>query len=62
VGQDAALYFDPNDNDSVADAIERVVTDEALRDSLRQKGNLRLQDFSCDKTARQTLEIYKSLG
>ncbi|WP_461140888.1 glycosyltransferase family 4 protein [Spirosoma pomorum] len=61
VGQDAALYFDPDDDESVADAIERVVTDASLRESLRQKGDLRLRDFSCDKTARQTLEVYKSL-
>ncbi len=61
VGADAALYFDPEDDDSMADSIERVVTDDALNADLRRKGIERLRDFSCDKTARQTLEIYQSL-
>jgi len=61
VGADAAIYFDPEDDDSIANAVERVVTDEPLRAELRQKGTRRLQDFSCDKTARQTLEVYQNL-
>ncbi|AUD03949.1 glycosyltransferase family 4 protein [Spirosoma pollinicola] len=61
VGADAALYFDPENDDSIADAIERIVTDDALNAELRQKGTQRLLDFSCDKTASQTLEVYQSL-
>lgn len=62
VGADAALYFDPEDDDSMANAVERAVTDEALRDDLRRKGTERLRSFSREKTARQTLEVYKSLA
>ncbi|QMW05975.1 glycosyltransferase family 4 protein [Spirosoma foliorum] len=61
VGADAAIYFDPEDDDSMAHAIERIVTDDALFANLRQKGTERLRDFSCDKTAQQTLEVYQSL-
>lgn len=61
VGADAALYFDPENNDSIATTVERVVTDEALRAALRSKGSERLLHFSCDETARQTLEVYQSL-
>ncbi|RYF70976.1 MAG: glycosyltransferase family 1 protein, partial [Cytophagaceae bacterium] len=62
VGGDAALYFDPEDDDSIADAVERVLTDNALHAALSQKGTERLRNFSCDKTAQQTLEVYKSLS
>ena len=62
VGGDAALYFDPEDDDSMADAIERVVTDDTLRNDLRRKGTERLRSFSCEKTAQQTLDVYKSLA
>ncbi|MVM30129.1 glycosyltransferase [Spirosoma sp. HMF4905] len=61
VGADAAIYFDPEDDESMADAIERIVTDDALFADLRRKGSERLRDFSCDKTAQQTLEVYQSL-
>ncbi|GAB3045802.1 glycosyltransferase family 4 protein [Spirosoma pulveris] len=61
VAADAALYFDPEDDESMAEAIERVVTDDALCADLRLKGIERLKNFSCDKTACQTLEVYQSL-
>ena len=61
VGADAALYFDPEDDNSIAETVERVVTDDALNAELRRKGIERLHNFSCDKTARQTLDVYQSL-
>ncbi|MFD2936554.1 glycosyltransferase family 4 protein [Spirosoma flavum] len=61
VGADAALYFDPEDDDSIAETVERVVTDDVLNADLRRKGTERLRNFSCDKTARQTLDVYQSL-
>lgn len=61
VGGGAALYFDPEDDDSMAETIERIVTDDAIRADLSRKGAERLQAFSCDKTAQQTLEVYQSL-
>ncbi|GAB2542506.1 glycosyltransferase family 4 protein [Spirosoma aerophilum] len=61
VGGDAALYFDPEDDDSMAETIERVVSDDTLNAALVQKGTERLRNFSCDKTAFQTLEVYRSL-
>lgn len=61
VAADAAVYFDPEDDESIANAVERVLTDNQLRESLRKKGTERLSQFSCDKTARQTLAVYQSL-
>lgn len=61
VAGEAAVYFDPENDESIADAIERVVTSESLRDQLRQSGRERLTLFSLDKTARQTFDVYKQL-
>ena len=61
VAGEAAVYFDPEDDDSMAGAVERVLTDETLRNDLIEKGTARLRNFSCDKTARQTLDIYRTL-
>lgn len=61
VAGEAAVYFDPEDNDSIAGAVERVLTDEVLRDDLIVKGTERLRHFSCDKTAQQTLDVYQTL-
>lgn len=61
VGATAAVYFDPEDDTAIADAVERVITDETLRCDLIRKGTERLKNFSCDKTARETLDIYRTL-
>jgi glycosyltransferase involved in cell wall biosynthesis len=61
VAGEAAVYFDPEEDESMANAVERVLTDSALRKDLRQKGTERLTHFSCDQTAQQTLEVYQSL-
>ncbi|GAB3639734.1 hypothetical protein GCM10027423_03700 [Spirosoma arcticum] len=61
VAGEAAVYFNPENDDSIAGAVERVLTDELLRNDLIQKGTERLRHFSCDKTARQTLAVYQTL-
>lgn len=61
VAAEAGVYFDPEDDDSMAGAVEQVITDEALRDTLRRRGTDRLKQFSCERTARQTLAVYQSL-
>ncbi len=61
VGADAAVYFDPEDNESMAGAVERVITDDELRDELRRKGTERLLHFSREKTAQKTLNLYQSV-
>ncbi len=59
----AAEIVQPGDTSALADAIERVVSDEALRGQMVERGLRRAADFSWDKTARQTMEIYhRALG
>lgn len=61
VGQDAALYFNPDDKEDIAFQIEKVIENTDLRTQLIQKGKTRLQDFSPTITAQKTLEVYKSV-
>ena len=59
VAADAVLYFDPLDEDKIADALERIVTDEKLRGELSQAGPQRARPFTWDRTAELTLAALK---
>jgi glycosyltransferase involved in cell wall biosynthesis len=61
VAADAAVYFDPEDDESIANAVDQVVMNDSIRGDLRRKGTERLNHFSCEQTARQTLAVYQSL-
>ncbi|MFY7912448.1 MAG: glycosyltransferase family 4 protein [Emticicia sp.] len=61
VGQNAALYFNPDDKENIAFQVEKVLDNADLRTDLIQKGKKRLQDFSPTITAQKTLDIYKSV-
>jgi len=56
---DAGVLVDPFDVDSIASAIQRVITDSNLRAQLRVKGLERAKLFDWHETARQTLSVYK---
>jgi glycosyltransferase involved in cell wall biosynthesis len=58
VGGDAALYFDPEDVDDIANAIQRVSTDAGLRAGLVERGRQRAGQFSWERTAEETLAVY----
>jgi glycosyltransferase involved in cell wall biosynthesis len=61
VAGDAALLVDPTDEGSIADGLRRVLTDSSLADDLRRRGRERAANFSWDRTARATLDVYRSL-
>lgn len=52
-----AVYFNPLDVEDMADAIERVLVDEALRQELISKGRENLNRFSWQKAAQETLSV-----
>jgi glycosyltransferase involved in cell wall biosynthesis len=60
VAGDAALLVDPTDVRAIAEGIERIVQDEELRSSLREKGIRRASLYSWDETARRTWEVLQS--
>lgn len=56
---DAALYFDPRNTDDIAAKIEELLGDEQLRASLIAKGKQQVVKYSWQKTAEQTLAVYR---
>jgi glycosyltransferase involved in cell wall biosynthesis len=61
-GQAAALLVDPHDVDAIAEAMTRLVTDEALRAELSRRGLANVQRFSWEKCARETLAVLVEAG
>ncbi len=59
VAGSAALLFDPRSVESITAALERVVSDQALRARLVAAGTARLAGFSWAETARRTLAVYE---
>lgn len=60
---DAAHYFDPTDIQAMSDAINEVLTDAVLRQTLISRGQVQANKYSWRRTARQTLAVYdKVLG
>ena len=55
---DAALLFDPEDPDAMADAIRRVTSDETLRARLRAAGPARAARYTWAAAARRHVEAY----
>lgn len=63
VGGDDVLYFDPSSQPDMISKVDRLIRDQVLRDKLVKKGLKRVKDFSWEKMAKQTLEVYEnSLG
>ena len=56
---DAAHYFDPYNAHDMARAINELVTDEALRKTLIEKGKKQAASYSWQRMAEQTLAVYK---
>jgi glycosyltransferase involved in cell wall biosynthesis len=56
---DAALLFDPEDEEAIAGAMRRIVEDEDLRGRLRADGLLRAAGFRWDDVAARHIEVYR---
>ena len=61
IAQDAAIYFEPKNYNSIKEAVEKVLYDDNLRSSLVDKGLRRLKDFSWQNNIDQTFELYRNL-
>jgi len=59
IAGNAALLIDPHDVDNIANAIYNVLKDNGLRKDLIHKGLERAKQFMWEKTARETLAVYK---
>jgi glycosyltransferase involved in cell wall biosynthesis len=61
IAGDAARLVNPDDLDGLAASMERVLEDEPLRAQMRSRGLANIARFSWEKTAKETLDIYRAL-
>jgi glycosyltransferase involved in cell wall biosynthesis len=61
VCRDAAVYFQPEDAESMAEKVVLILEDEDLRKRLIARGKERARDFSWKKAATEMLAFYESV-
>jgi len=60
VAGNAALFVDPEDEEGLADALVRLATDGEVATNLVRRGTERVAEFTWERTARETLEVYRN--
>jgi glycosyltransferase involved in cell wall biosynthesis len=58
----AAIAVKPDDVDAIAGALERLLSDAQLRQTLGDEGRRRAADFTWDRAAEQTLAVLRRIG
>lgn len=58
---DAGLLFDPDSPDELAEILQKIVSDGALRRTLIEQGSRRVSQFTWDVCARKTMEAYRKV-
>lgn len=61
VAGDAGVYFDPKSPEQLRQSVSSLLNNKQLRQEMTDKGLQRLQNFSWEKSALQTVEIYKEI-
>jgi glycosyltransferase involved in cell wall biosynthesis len=59
VAGDAALLVAPRDRIALRDAITRILGDDALAADLRRRGRTRAGEFSWERAAAETLDVWR---
>lgn len=59
---DAAIYFDPYNVNEMSQVMDRLVWDEQLRGQLSRQAIDQAGQFTWEKTARGTLEVFEQVG
>jgi len=58
----AAVMVDPNDINDIANGLTVAIEDEDLREDLIQRGLKQAKKFSWEKTAKETIDVYKKVA
>lgn len=58
---DAGVLIPVNDHEALVTAMVQILKDQSLRAELASKGPLRAAQFTWERTARQTLEVYQKI-
>lgn len=61
VAGNGAVFFNPESIEDMTDKISQTIYDEQILQKLRQVGKERLKLFTWEKTAKETLNVYKTL-
>lgn len=61
VAGDSAILVNPYDIDAIQDGLERLISDQDLRETLSQKGLSQAQKFTWEQSARQLKRLYTQL-
>lgn len=62
VAGNAAMLIDPTSTEQLYDAINKLLGDQCLYNDLKEKSVTQASQFSWQKTARETIDMYKSLA
>ncbi len=62
VAGNGALLFDPLSVEAIQDALRAGLLDQPLRERLRVEGRANAEKFTWERTARQTLDVYRQIG
>ena len=57
--KDCAIYFDPKNQNDFVEKLNKILTDNNLKEDLKLKSQELLKNYNWEKMAKQTLEIYK---
>jgi glycosyltransferase involved in cell wall biosynthesis len=58
----AAILFDPHDPKELSEAIFKVTYEPDIRRALVERGLARAREFTWERTARETLAVFKELA
>jgi len=61
VGGKAALYFDPEDEQSILKTVENIIRDKNLRQQMIQNGKKQVEKFSWEKCSKKTINVYEKI-
>lgn len=59
---EAGLLFDPHSADDLSEKINILLNDPTRRNKLVETGRQRIKNFTWEKTARQTLQVYEDVS
>lgn len=61
VAGDAAIMVDPFDTQAISEAMLDIINDEELANTLKKKGTQRAKEYTWDRTAAMTIEVYRQV-
>jgi glycosyltransferase involved in cell wall biosynthesis len=59
LGEGAARLVNPLEVDEIAEAVERVLVDDALRRRMVEAGNRRAESLNWERTVEETVAVYR---